>query len=38
MHYFDGNRQVAAKVISAFREYQNIRENCSEFECRSASL
>ena len=25
MHYFDGNRQVAAKVISAFPRVQNIR-------------
>ena len=25
MHYFDGNRQVAAKVISAFPKVQNIR-------------
>ena len=25
MHYFDGNRQMAAKVISAFHKVQNIR-------------
>ncbi|MFQ7397233.1 MAG: hypothetical protein ACLRNW_05325 [Neglectibacter sp.] len=33
MHYFDGNRQMVAKVISAFRECRTSGENCSELEC-----